>query len=138
MLITRRGGPPAPNPGWFGRVEPEMQTYHPDQEAHYGRTKRNRDAEQGVDTAAVGGHEQRSTDQSRDRVQSAVQHAGNPPDQHIPDRSAAHPCDRPKDDGLRRSDTELERLARSGYREQSSGPRRPAHRSRWQTDSASG
>jgi hypothetical protein len=34
-----------------------MQTDHPDQETHHGRTERHRYAEHVVDTAALGGYE---------------------------------------------------------------------------------
>ena len=43
---------------------------------------------------------------------------GNLPDQHVPQRAAAHRGDRPEDDRLRRPDAQLERLARAGDREQ--------------------
>jgi hypothetical protein len=54
-----------------------MEADHPDPETHSGSTERHRCADHVLDTAGGLGHDQRSTDQTRDRVQPAAQDAGN-------------------------------------------------------------
>src|SRR5919107_4047928 len=61
----------APGPGWFRCVQPEVQTDHPDHEAHPGRTQRQRCAEQLADPAPGGGHHQRRAHESGNGVQPA-------------------------------------------------------------------
>src|SRR5215218_5394616 len=52
-----------------------MEADHPDPETHPGSTEGHRCADDELDTDGGRGHDQRSTDQSRDRVQPATQDA---------------------------------------------------------------